>query len=468
MTTAHEYADQHFSRFLDEYKALLRIPSISTLAEHAPDVRRAAEWLAENMRRIGFDKAEVLQHSAGRCPLVYGEWLGAGPNAPTVLVYCHYDVQPADKEKDGWHTEPFEPVEKDGRIYARGAVDSKGHVMAQLKAAESLLAAEGRPPVNLKVILEGEEESGSENLTAFVPENLEKLKADVCIVSDGSMPDVQQPVLVYGLRGAMTMELEVFGPARDLHSGHYGGNVHNPIHALADIIHQLHNPDGSVAVPGFYDKVIELDAEEREVLKKALPWAEAEWQKVTEAPQPWGEPQYTLLERSGARPTLEVNGIEGGFYGNGFKTVLPAKALAKISCRLVPQQDPDEIYQLIQDYVQQITPPTVRAETRQLAVGAPGVLFDRKSPAIQSAAVAYQKAWGLEPFFTREGGSVPIVSDFQQYLKMPIALMPFGYKGCGAHGPNEHMYLDMFRKGIHTMLYFYDEIAKRIKKQTAV
>lgn len=466
MTSPHEYADQHFDQFLEEYKALLRIPSISTLAEHAPDVRRAAEWLADNMRRIGFDKAEVLQHAAGRCPLVYGEWLGAGPDAPTVLVYCHYDVQPANREKDGWHTNPFEPVEQDGKIYARGAVDSKGHVMAQLKAAEALLSGDNKPPVNLKIIFEGEEESGSENITAFVPENLDKLRADVCVVSDGSMPDTEQPVLVYGLRGALTMELEVFGPARDLHSGHYGGNVHNPIHALADILHQLHNPDGSVAIPGFYDKVLPLDDEERAVLQKALPWAETEWEKVTGASEPWGEAQYTLLERAGARPTLEVNGIEGGFYGAGFKTVLPAKALAKISCRLVPNQDPDEIYELIRDYIAQITPATVRTETRQLAVGAPGVLFDRNSLAIQAGAVAYQKAWGLDPFFTREGGSVPIVSDFQRYLKMPIVLMPFGYKGCGAHGPNEHMYIDMFRKGIHTMLYFYDAVAKQTEKQS--
>jgi acetylornithine deacetylase/succinyl-diaminopimelate desuccinylase-like protein len=410
--------------------------------------------------RIGFDTAEVILMDEGRCPLVFGEWLGAGENAPTVLVYCHYDVQPADREKDGWDSEPFEPLERDGKIYARGAVDSKSHVIAQLKAIESMLATESKSPVNIKVIFEGEEESGSENINAFIPKNLDRLKADVCVVSDGSMPDQNQPVVDYGLRGIVTMELEVFGPARDLHSGHYGGNVHNPLHALADIIHQLHNPDGSITVPGFYDNVVELDAEEREELNKVLPWIEEEWKIVTGASEPWGEPQYTLLERSGARPTLEINGMAGGFYNDGFKTVLPAKALAKISCRLVPDQQPQRIFELIRDYITEITPPTVQIEMRMLDMGAPAVLLDRKSSSMQAAMNAYEQAWGVRPLLMREGGSIPVMSEFQQHLGIPMVSMPFGFKGCGAHGPNEHVYMDMFQKGIATMIYFYQELTK--------
>jgi acetylornithine deacetylase/succinyl-diaminopimelate desuccinylase-like protein len=455
MPDAHEYALNNAPRFREQLKELLRIPSVSTMPEYAEDVKRAAAWLVADLQRIGFDRAEAIA-TAGH-PIVYGEWLGAGDNAPTVLVYCHYDVQPADIA-DGWDTPPFEPVERDDKIYARGAVDSKSHVVAQLKAAEALLAT-GHSPVNIKLLFEGEEETSSANLAAFVAHNRERLKADVCVICDGSMADREQPAMAYSLRGIVAMELEVFGPRQDLHSGHYGGTVHNPIQALAEIIAQLHNPDGSVAVPGFYDDVMSLDDAERADLESALPWIDAEWHSVAAAPQSWGELQYNLHERIGARPTLEINGIAGGFAAEGFKTVLPAKALAKISCRLVANQQPERIYQLVKNYIAEIAPPTVRTEMRLHSTGEPA-LVDRNSLAVQAAMNAYEKAWGKRPFLTREGGSVPIVVDLQRALQSPMVFMAFGYKGCGAHGPNEHVYLDMWRKGIDTMLYFYQEIGR--------
>ncbi len=452
------YAHDNALRFKEELKELLRIPSISTLSAHQSDVERAAAWLVDNLKRSGFQTAEAIpteQH-----PVVYGEWLGAGPDAPTVLVYGHYDVQPAEIE-DGWLTPPFEPVELDGKIFARGAIDSKSNVMAQLKAAETLLAT-GGAPVNLKLLFEGDEESASECMTAFVAAHKERLQADVIIICDGSMADREQPDMTYGLRGVVTMELEVWGPKKDLHSGHYGGTVHNPIQALAEIITQLHNPDGSVAVPGFYDSVLPLDEEERRELAKALPWIEREWDDVAGAPQHWGEPDYNLHERMGARPTLEINGIRGGFAEDGFKTVLPGRALAKISCRLVPNQLSEPIYQKVRDYIATITPPTVRAELRLLNIGEP-IVIDRKSPAVQAALSAYEIVWGKRPIFVRAGGSIPITVDLKR--EMPeayMALLSFGYKGCSAHGPNEHVYLDMWYKGIDIMLYYYDELKRKL------
>lgn len=451
---ANDYITAHADRFKDQLKDLLRIPSVSTLPAHKADVQRAADWLVEDMRRIGFQTAEAIP-TAGH-PIVYGEWMGAGQGAPTVLVYGHYDVQPAEVA-DGWLTEPFEPVERDGKIYARGAIDSKSNVMAQLKAAEAMLAT-GGAPVNLKLLFEGEEESNSENLSAFIAANRDRLRADVVVICDGSMADRQQPDMSYGLRGVVSMELEVFGPRQDLHSGHFGGTVHNPIQALAEIITGLHGPDGSVSVPGFYDDVLPLSDEERAELAKALPWVEAEWRDVAAAPAQWGEPAYNLHERIGARPTLEINGIAGGFAAEGFKTVLPGRALAKISCRLVPNQTSQKTYERVRDYVMQIAPPTVRVEMRLISIGEP-LLIDRHSPAVQAALRAYESTWGKRPHFTRAGGSVPVAVDLRRELGAPLVLLAFGYKGCGAHGPNEHVYLDMWYRGMATMIAFCREIA---------
>jgi acetylornithine deacetylase/succinyl-diaminopimelate desuccinylase-like protein len=450
MQKAHDYARQNGERFKEQMKELLAIPSISTLPEHQGDVERAAAWIAEDMRRIGFQTVEIIPTNYH--PVVYAEWLGAGEDAPTVLVYCHYDVQPAEIS-DGWHTPPFQPTERDGKIFARGAIDSKSNVMAQLKAAESLLAA-GQPGVNIKLMFEGDEESA---MTQFVAQNRERIKADVVVVCDGSMADREQPDIAYGLRGVVSMEVEVWGPKQDLHSGHYGGTVHNPIQALAEILTQLHNPDGSVAVPGFYDDVLPLDDAERAELAKALPWIEQEWRDVAAAPQQWGEQQYNLHERIGARPTLEINGIAGGWAGDGFKTVLPGRALAKVSCRLVANQLSVPIYEKVRDYIAQIAPPTVRVETRLLSTGEPA-LIDRHSPYVQAATRAIETTWGKRPIFVREGGSIPVVVDLQRELGVPVVLLSFGYKGCAAHGPNEHVYLDMWYRGIDTMIEFYGQV----------
>jgi acetylornithine deacetylase/succinyl-diaminopimelate desuccinylase-like protein len=455
MTTPHDYARTHADRFKQEMIDLLAIPSVSTQSEHNADVERAAEWIAANMRRIGLTTVEI--HPTAWHPVVYGEWLGAGPNAPTVLVYGHYDVQPAEMA-DGWHSDPFIPTEREGKIYARGAIDSKSNVMAQMKAAESYLQS-GKAAVNIKLMFEGDEESNSGAIAGFVADHKERLKADIVAVCDGSMADLHQPDLAYGLRGISCMELEVWGPKQDLHSGHYGGTVHNPVQALAEIITQLHHADSSVAVPGFYDEVRPLDADERAELAKALPWIEQEWRDVAAAPQQWGEPAYNLHERIGARPTLEINGIRGGYAGDGFKTVLPGKALAKISCRLVADQHPERIYERVRDYITQITPPTVRSELRYLESGDPA-LIDRHAPAVQAYARAIERSWSKVPIYVREGGSIPVVVELQRNIPAPVVLMSFGYKGCAAHGPNEHVYLDLWYRGIDTMLYFYDEVSK--------
>ncbi len=452
MTPAHDYARDHAERFKNQLIDLLKIPSISTLTVHAPDVERAAQWLIDDMQKIGMTRAETFQQD-GFLPLVYAEWLGAGEDAPTVLVYCHYDVQPAEIS-DGWDTNPFEPVERDGKIYARGAVDSKSHVLINLKAVEAVIAS-GNAPCNIKLLFEGEEESGSEHIFAFVEREKDLLTADAIIVSDGSLPAIEQPILDYGLRGIISMEVTVRGPARDLHSGHYGGSVHNPIQALIEILATLHDDDGRITVDGFYDDVIDLSDEERAMLDPMASFTEQEWWDVTGAKMAWGEPGYRLHERIGARPTLEFNGITGGFQGEGVKTVLPAKASVKITCRLVPDQDPQRVYKVIREHLKRVTPPTVSLEMDELEMGARGVLLDRHSIPFNAAYEAYTRGWGVAPIYTREGGSVPVVEVFQRVLDAPIVMLPYGYKGCGAHGPNEHVYLEMFNKGIATAIHFY-------------
>jgi acetylornithine deacetylase/succinyl-diaminopimelate desuccinylase-like protein len=454
MSNAHDYAKTHRPEFLEQLKTWVRIPSISTDPDRRGDVRRAAEWLAAEMRRVGIENVEIIP-TAGH-PVVYGDWLHAGAALPTVLVYGHYDVQPADMV-DGWDSNPFEPIERDGKLYARGSSDDKGQAFIHVKAAEALLTTEGKFPVNVKFLIEGEEEIGSEHLSTFLTSNRERLKSDICVISDTAILDINTPSIVYALRGLVYMELEVQGPSQDLHSGGFGGTVHNPAQALAEIITAFHNPDGSVSVPGFYEDVVPLSAEERAELRKT-DWAVNDWTAATGAPQPWGEPEYTIRERIGARPTLEINGFASGFYGAGAKTVLPAKALAKISCRLVANQNPEKIYEQVRDYVAKITPPTIRSEVRMIHRG-DAALMDLKIPAMQAAISAYEKGWGSRPVFTREGGSIPIVADFRRELGVPVILMGFGLNTDGAHGPNEHFVIDMFYKGIDTAIHFYKDVA---------
>ncbi|MBZ0292816.1 MAG: dipeptidase [Anaerolineae bacterium] len=451
MTTVFDYTQEQAERFRQELHELLRIPSVSTDPDYAPEVRRAADWLAAHMRNIGLD-AEVIATEGH--PLVYAEWLNAGEDVPTVLVYGHYDVQPAQKE-DGWDSEPFEPVEHDGQIWARGATDDKGQFFTHVKAVEALLKTEGKLPVNVKFLIEGEEESGGAAVSAFVKSHPEKLTADACVISDGGMSRDDQPIITSSVRGISQMELRVSGPKQDIHSGMYGGTVHNPLLALAQIIAQLHNPDGSIAVPGFYDDMLPLSEYERVEIAKN-PMTEAEWRAETGAPQPWGEPDYSLQERIGARPTLEITGMAGGYYQAGYKTIVPQNAYAKIICRLVANQQPHDIYEKIRDYVGQITPPTVKSEVID-AAGALAAQMDITGPAMQAAVRAYEKGWGYTPIFQREGGTLPIVADLQSTLNMPVVLMGFGLNSDNLHGPNEHYRIDLFHRGIDTAINFLRE-----------
>lgn len=453
--TALDYAHAQGETYRQQLHELLRIPSISTDSAFKGDMQRAAEWIAEDMRRIGVQNIEIMP--TGGHPVVYGEWMGAGANAPTVLVYGHYDVQPAVKE-DGWDSEPFEPVERDGFIYARGSSDDKGQLFVHLKALESMLANGGTSPVNFKFLLEGEEEIGSPNLSAFVKQHADKLKADVCVISDSGMRDIHQPAITYALRGLVYMQLDVQGPARDLHSGGYGGMVHNPALAIAQIIAKLHNPDNSIAVPGFYDDVLPLSDEEREQL--AIQDIPLERLKAeTGVSDDWGEQAFIRRERISARPTMEINGLLSGWTGEGSKTVLPAKAMAKISCRLVANQDPRKIYELTRDYIASITPPAITAELKMINGGDPAIV-DLHSAAMQAAVRAYERGWGTKPIFAREGGSIPVVADFKRILGIDSILMGFGLNTDGAHGPNEHFSIEMFHKGIDTAICFYEELAK--------
>lgn len=458
MSNPYQYAKRNQERFLDEYQELLRIRTISTQPQHAEDVARAAEWLREMMLRIGMDSAEVILMPAGRCPLALGEWNGAGEAAPTILIYCHYDVQPAEVA-DGWDTEPFEPTIKDGRLYCRGAVDSKLHVMSNLKAVESWLASDDKPKVNIKVVLEGEEESGSENINAFIAAHPERLAADIAMISDGAILAPDQPSLTYGLRGITGLELHVSAPVSDLHSGHWGGSVHNPIQALCEILARLHDENGTVTVPGFYDDVAAVTPQDRALLEKVEPFMQAEWDDVVSAPAVWGESEYILPERLGARPTLEINGIHGGYTGAGMKTVLPARAFAKITCRLVPHQDPARALRCVMEHIKRIAPSSISVDMRPSEPGAEAVLLDVDGPAMAAAAEAYTFAWGVEPVYERAGGSVPITFECMKVAK-EVVIMSYGLKSGRAHGPNENIYLQNFYNGIQSTIKFIDVVGE--------
>ena len=460
MVSPHEYAADKQETFLEQLETFLKIPSVSAdRTNHQADVHKAADWLVKKMQEAGLETVEKVIIDDHH-PIVYGEWLGAGDDAPTVLIYGHYDVQPAAME-DGWDTDPFTPIIKDGKLYARGSSDDKGQMFAQLKAVESLLQT-NTCPVNIKFVAEGEEEISSGGLTKFVPANKEKLAADVCVISDTSILAEDQPSIVYSLRGITYMELEVTGPASDLHSGSYGGAVHNPVQAITEIIGALHNPDGTVNIPGFYDDVLELSDEERLKLKE-VEMTEEKLLAVTGAPQPYGDPNYTITERLGARPTLEIHGIGGGFYGEGAKTVLPSRVIAKISCRLVANQEPEKIFNLVRDHIMSLVPPTVKAEVRKVASDGYPALVDINDPALKSAAKAYELGWGAPPKYVRGGGSIPIVADFQNELDLPVILLGFGLNSDGIHGPNEHFSINMFYKGIDTAIHFLEQVAAKVE-----
>ena len=453
MSDPIEYARENQSQHLAELIDFLRIPSISTQPERMADTAVAAQWIADKMSQAGLENVEVIPTQ--RHPLVYADWLHA-PDAPTVLIYGHYDVQPAEP-LELWESPPFEPTVRDDFLYARGSSDDKGQVFLHVKAVEAILKCNGRLPVNVKFIVEGEEESGGESLEQFIPQNKEKLAADVALVSDTAMVNAQQPAIVYGLRGMCYAFIDITGPRRDLHSGSFGGGINNPLNVLGHIIARLKDMDGRILIPGFYDAVRPLSEQERDILAK-FPLDEAAWLAETGAPEPWGDPDYTLVERLGARPTLDVHGIIGGYTGAGGKTVLPSKVHAKLSMRLVPDQDPQEIGRLLKAYIADLTPPSVQVEV-SVGHGAPASITDFNIPAMAAAAKAYATAFGKEPVFMREGGSIPVVSAFQSRLGLETVLMGFGLPGDQIHAPNERFYLPNFYRGIETSIHFLQNLA---------
>ncbi len=452
---ALDFARSHQDEFLEELRDFLRIPSISTQAEHASEVRRAADWLRDRLLEAGFPLAEVVD-TPGH-PVVYAEWLAADPDAPTVLVYGHYDVQPPDPV-ELWDTPPFEPTVVGDDLYARGASDDKGQLYAHVKAAQAYHETRGAPPINVKGIFEGEEECGSPSLEPFIREHAERLDADVGLVSDTGMLGKETPSIVYGLRGLAYVEVEVTGPDHDLHSGIYGGAVLNPLNALSAMVAQLHEADGRIAVPGFYDAVRELSAEERAEFE-AVPFDRETWLEEAGVTTDWGEAGYSILERTWARPTLDVNGMWGGYTEPGAKTVLPSKAFAKISMRLVPDQDPERIADLFCDYFTGLAPRGLDVDLQALH-GAQPVLVDRESAAMQAAARAYAQAFGKEPVLVRGGGSIPVVATLQSVLGLDTVLMGFGLPDDRLHSPNEKFHLPNFYRGIETIIHFMDGLGR--------
>lgn len=446
------YVAANKDRFLDELFALLRFPSVSADPKYKNDVLNAANFVAEKLREAGAEKVEVCA-TAGY-PVVYGEKI-IGPNKPTVLVYGHYDVQPPDP-LELWKTPPFEPTIRDGKIYARGACDDKGQFYMHLKAFE-LMMQTGTLPCNIKFMIEGEEEIGSDNLGIFVQQNKEKLKADVVLISDTSMLSMENPSLETGLRGLSYLEVEVTGPSRDLHSGVYGGAVANPITILCQMIASLHDENNHIAIPGFYDNVLELTDAEKHALNEAPFDAEA-YKKDLDIHELWGEKGYSTLERTGTRPTLEVNGIWGGYIGEGAKTVLPSKASAKISMRLVPNQTSAKITELFTQHFQSIAPPSVKVKVTPHHGGEP-VVTPTSSAAFRAAEKAIEESFGKKPIPTRGGGSIPIVALFEKELGIKTVLMGFGLDSDALHSPNEKYDIFNYYKGIETIPLFYKYFA---------
>ena len=443
-----EYIEKNKDRFLDELVEWLKIPSVSADSKHKEDVKKAAEFARQSLLKAGVDNAEICE-TAGH-PIVYGEKL-IDSSLPTVLVYGHYDVQPPDP-LDLWNSPPFEPMIKDGKIYARGSSDDKGQVYMHVKALETMVNT-NTLTCNIKFMIEGEEEVGSDNLGIFVSENKEKLKADVILISDTSIINNETPSITAGLRGLSYMEVEVVGPNRDLHSGVYGGAVNNPLNVLCEMIAKLKDEDGKITIPGFYDKVQELTKEERELMAKQ-PFDIHDYKSDLGVEDVFGEKGYSTIERTGIRPTLDVNGIWGGYIGEGAKTVLPSKASAKISMRLVPNQDTDEIADLFSNHFKSLAPKSVKVKVTKHHGGQP-VVTDIYSSAFQAASEAFKEAWGKEPIPTREGGSIPIVALFREKLGLDSVLLGFGLDSDALHSPNEHYGLFNFYKGIETISLFY-------------
>jgi acetylornithine deacetylase/succinyl-diaminopimelate desuccinylase-like protein len=454
MDNVIDFINVNRDRYVEELKGLLAIPSVSALPQHKADVRRCAEWCADEMRRIGLQNVKLFETPGN--PVVYGDWLDA-PGAPTILFYGHYDVQPVDP-LNLWESPPFEATIRDGEIYARGAADDKGQVFMHFKAVEAYLKQNGRLPVNIKVILEGEEEVGSENLDEFVRGHKGDLQSNVVVISDSAMFARGVPSICYGLRGLVYFQIDLRGSGTDLHSGSFGGAVANPAFVLAQMLVQMKDRSGRIKIPGFYDDVLPLQEEERKAWA-TLPFNEKKYRKDFGIPKLAGETGFTTLERTWARPTFEINGLLSGFTGEGAKTVLPAVAMAKVSMRLVPNQDPNKIADLFQKYVEDIAPRTVELKITRMHGGKPWMTsFD--NPFVQAAGRAIEKGFGRAPIFTREGGSIPVVSTFQEELGLPSVLFGVGLPDENAHAPNEKLDLSNFHNGIIASAFLYDEIGR--------
>jgi acetylornithine deacetylase/succinyl-diaminopimelate desuccinylase-like protein len=449
------YVAQNEGRFLDELKELLRIPSVSTLPDHNADTTRAAQYCASKMKLAGLENIEVVK--TARHPLVYADWLRA-PGKPTVLCYGHFDVQPPDP-LELWESPPFEPAERNGNLYARGSADDKGQMYSQIKAIEALHAVNGKLPVNVKFLLEGEEEVGGLSVAEYVEKNPDKLKADVALVCDTEMYEDGLPTLNIGLRGLVYMEIEARGPARDLHSGLYGGAAPNAVFGLVELLAKAKDAKGRIRIPGIYDDVDPPSAEEKASWRH-LPFNEAEYlASEVGSTALTGELEYSVFERTWARPTFEVHGIAGGFTGAGAKTVIPAKAVAKVSIRLVPRQNPGKIVESVKKFVNENAPSGITFEVRVLS-SSPGLMVNSDHPAIRVAAKAFSDIFGKPTVYTRSGGSIPIVGDFAKHIGIPTILMGFGLPDDGLHSPNEKYKIRNYFDGIRTLAHFLEEYGK--------
>ncbi len=454
MPSAIAYAQQNQERFLSELKELLRIPSVSTLPEHKEDIRRAAQFVADEMNRIGLEHVEII--STQGHPLVYCDWLHAA-GKPTVLCYGHYDVQPPDPLEE-WTSPPFEPTERNQNIYARGAVDDKGQMYMHLKALEALMkTGGGHLPVNVRMIIEGEEEVGGESIARFVREHSARLKADVALISDTELFAPNLPTLCVGLRGMVYTELEAKGPRTDLHSGIYGGAAPNPMEALARILTKLKDDKGKVLIPGFYQDVSKPTAAELKAWK-SLPFNEERYRKSEVGSSVLtGERGYSVLERTWARPTLEVHGMPGGFIGAGGKTVIPARAAAKISMRLVPDQRPDKIFQQYSKFVNKLVPKGIHLKIKQFSIADP-IVVKTNNHFVKAATEAMKEVFHKETVYIRSGGSIPIVADFEKHLKIPSVMMGFGLPDDNLHAPNEKFHIPNFYRGIESIILFLQRL----------
>lgn len=453
MNAVVDYINVHRDRYVEELKQYLAIPSISALTQHAADVRRAAEWTADSLRAAGLEHVRLIDTPGN--PVVYGDWLHAS-GKPTILYYGHYDVQPVDPV-ELWTSPPFEATVRDGEIYARGAADDKGQVLMHIKAVEAHVKQTGRLPCNIKFFIEGEEEVGSVHLDDFVRDHKQELGADVVVISDSAMFDRGVPSIAYGLRGLSYFQIDLRGTRSDLHSGTFGGSVANPAFVLAQMLAQMKDRSGRVKIPGFYDDVRDLSEDERAEWKK-LPFNETRYRKDLGAPKLFGESGYSTLERVWARPTFEINGLLSGFTGEGAKTVLPATAMAKVSMRLVPNQDPDRIGDLFEAYVKKICPKTVELTITRMHGGRPWMAeFDNQY--VRAAGRAIEQGFGKAPVFHREGGSIPVVATFQRELGVPSVLFGIGLPDENSHAPDEKLDLGNFHNGIIASAYLYAEVA---------